>query len=310
MRILLTGATGFLGAHVLRHLLREDRHEAAVLVRPTSDTWRIAELLPRVRRIEGDLRDLAAVEPALAHFAPQTVLHLAWDGVGNQDRNNLKQTRNLECSVQLLELVQRCGAKHWIALGSQAEYGPYTQRIPEDAPPRPTTLYGVTKLSAGLLTQELCHRLAVRFAWLRLFSSYGEMDNPGWLIPDLILRLLKGQRPALTAGTQQWDYLYVHDAAAAICAVAEHPDAAGIFNLGSGQTHTIRSVVEKVRDLINPRLPLGFGEVPFRPNQVMHLQADIERLRGEVGFSPRVALDDGLARTVEWYREQRSGHGV
>ncbi len=129
------------------------------------------------------------------------------------------------------------------------------------------------------------------------------MDDPALMIPGLIRTLFDGGRPALTPGTQLWDYLYVEDAARAIEAVALRPGASGVFNLGSGRTATVRSVAERVRDGIDPRLPLGFGEVPSRPGQVMHLEADVGRLREATGWSPEIDLDEGLRRTVAWFRE-------
>jgi UDP-glucose 4-epimerase len=126
------------------------------------------------------------------------------------------------------------------------------------------------------------------------------------MIPTLIQSLLQRQRPALTPGTQLWDYLYVEDVARAIARVALDPAATGIFNLGSGSPQTVRSIAEQVRDAIDPHLPLGFGDVPFRPDQVMHLQADTRRLSQTTGWTPQVQLGEGLQRTIEWFRAQRS----
>jgi UDP-glucose 4-epimerase len=302
VRVLLTGATGFLGSAVLRKLLADGSHAVAVLIRPGSDCWRIADLLDRVTPLEGTLETLSVAAPALAAFAPEGVVHLAWAGVSNRVRNDPDQTNNVPSSLQLLRLAHRAGARHWIGLGSQAEYGPHPGPIREDAATRPTTLYGVTKLCCCLLTEQLCAVLGMRFVWLRLFSCYGPGDHPHWMIPNLIRHLLRGERPSLTAGAQQWDYLYVAEAAEAICRAALSPRAAGIYNLGSGNAQPLRTIVERIRDAIDPQLPLGFGEVPYRPDQVMHLQADIERLRQDLGWFPRISLDEGLRRTVEWYR--------
>jgi nucleoside-diphosphate-sugar epimerase len=300
--VLLTGATGFLGSAVLRRLLADGPHTIAILIRAGSDPWRIAEMLSRVTQIEGALDNLSRAMPAIVQFAPEAVVHLAWAGVHNSARNDLEQANNLQNSVELLRLSHRAGARHWVALGSQAEYGPHSGPIREDSATRPTTLYGVTKLCCCLLTEKLCAALGMRFVWLRLFSSYGPGDHSDWMIPYLIRRLLQGERPSLTAGAQQWDYLYLTDAAEAVCRAVLSPRATGIYNLGSGETRPLRAIVERIRDLIDPRLPLGFGEIPYRPDQVMHLQADIARLQEDLGWSPCVALEEGLRRTVEWYR--------
>jgi nucleoside-diphosphate-sugar epimerase len=306
MRLLLTGATGFLGSAVLRRLLADESHAIAVLIRPRSDCWRIADLMSRVTPIEGTMETLAAAAPAIARFGPEGVVHLAWAGVSNRARNDPEQTNNLHNSLKLLRLSHRAGARHWLGLGSQAEYGPHAGPIREDAITRPTTLYGVTKLCCCLLTERLCAGWGLRFVWLRLFSAYGPGDHPAWMLPSLITGLLRGERPALTAGEQRWDYIYVTDAAEAVYQAAVSPKAAGVYNLGSGQVRTIRHIAERIREQIDPNLPLGFGEVPYRPDQVMHLQANIERLRQDLGWFPRVPLDLGLKQTVAWHRAPKA----
>ncbi len=299
-RVLLTGSTGFVGSFVAKQLVAAGV-PTAVLLRPGTDPWRVADLLPKLTPVAGTLADLTAVEPAVRAFAPDTVLHLAWSGVGNAARNDAAQFDNLAQTVGLLHLTRRIGVATFVGLGSQAEYGPHAGRLDEQTPSRPTTVYGVAKLSAGLFAQRLCGEWGVRCGWLRLFSSYGPTDHPGWMIPDLVRKLLAGERPPLTEGRQMWDYIHVADAAAAVVRVAENPAANGVFNLGSGRPVPLRRVVETVRDAIDPALPLGFGEVSYRPDQVMHLEADVTRLR-TVGWAPRVPLAAGLADTIDWYR--------
>jgi UDP-glucose 4-epimerase len=303
-RILLTGATGFIGSHVVRCLLKHNC-DVAVVIRPQSNLWRISDVLPHLQVIRGDLTDVSEIADKIRAFAPDVAIHLAWYGVGNRYRNDPHQVTNLQVGLSLLDAVHAAGCRSWIGLGSQAEYGVYSHAVSEEMPTHPVTLYGVTKLCTCLLTQRLCDLYNIRFVWLRLFSAYGPADDVGWMIPYVILTLLRGERPALTAGEQRWDYLFVEDAAEAIYRVAVTPNVQGIFNLGSGKAHTVRSIVERIRNLIDPNLPLGFGEIPYRPDQIMHLQADITKLQDATGWSPRVGLDEGLRRTVDWYRKNR-----
>jgi len=305
VKVFLTGASGFIGCYVLRHLLaRNDK--VAVLLRSKKQPWRIDDVIDATNKIQGDLSDARSYEPALARFGPEVVIHLAWQGVQGRERNALLQLPNLHNTVELAQAATRCGARHFLGLGSQAEYGPTTGIIAADAPTHPTTLYGATKLSTYYLTEQVCRQFGMRFAWLRLFSAYGPRDEPTWLIPSTILSLLRGERPALTKGEQLWDFVHADDVASAICAVAAASTASGIFNIGSGEAVTIRSIVERIRDLVSPSAALGFGELDYRPDQVMHLQADISRLRAVVGWKPKVPLADGLRQTVEWFRAERS----
>ena len=94
----------------------------------------------------------------------------------------------------------------------------------------------------------------------------------------------------------------MEDVARAVLAVATTPTAAGVFNLGSGRASRVRDVVERIRDLAAPGMDLVFGEIPFRPDQVMHMEADVSRLRAATGWHPHISLEEGLEGTVAWYR--------
>lgn len=302
MKVFLTGASGFIGSYVLRHLLAGS-NEVAVLLRDPRP-WRIADVVDSAVLIRGDLADPTTFASALGKFEPEALIHLAWGGVQGRHRNDALQLRNLHDTIELLRIAADRGARHFVGLGSQAEYGPAQGILSEDAPPHPTTLYGATKLATRYLTEQICFQAKIRFAWLRLFSAYGPRDDAAWLIPSTILGLLRGERPALTKGEQLWDFVHADDVATAICGVTASRTASGVFNVGSGQTGTIRSIVERIRDLAAPGAALGFGELDYRPDQVMHLQADISRLRAATGWAPQVGLADGLSQTVEWFREQ------
>jgi|SRR5579863_2240861 len=300
MRIFLTGASGFVGSHLLEQLAGSE-HKTAILLRPKGNRQRIEKWLDRVEVIEGELSRQETWSDALNRFAPETVIHLAWGGVLNKSRDDVGQVQNVTDTIELVKTAHQAGATAWIGLGSQAEYGPCNRRIDENQPTNPTTLYGTSKLASCWLARSLCAKLGLRFAWLRLFSSFGPGDDPSWMIPSLILKLLSGGRPALTGCEQLWDYLYVADAAEAILMTALSANAEGVFNLGSGEAWPLREVVESIRDLVKPGAPLGFGEIPYRPDQVMHLEADISRLKNIVGWRPRTSLAEGLKKTVAFY---------
>jgi len=304
MRALVTGATGFVGS-CLTELLSRQGHTVAVLRRGATRPWRIESVLPRITSIVGDVEHPTAVAAEIKRFAPDTVFHAGWYGVAGALRNDPEQvTRNLQSAVELVSVAAEAGCQTFVGLGSQAEYGPQNRILRECDPTEPTSTYGVAKLCALWASRHLARQAGMRFAWVRIFSLYGPRDNPDYMIPSLVEKLLRGEKPSLTAGEQLWDYLYVRDAAEAIAAVAERPAAEGVFNLGSGWVQTIRQTVERLRDLIDPALPLGIGEARYRPDQVMHLQADIARLRAMTGWSPRTTLAEGLRETIRWHRAE------
>jgi len=302
MSFLVTGASGHLGSYLTKRLV-EQGEDVSILVRKESELWRLADVIDRIRIFHADLDEIETASDAIAEIRPETVFHLAWSGVMSNFRNHPRQvTSNVKGSLRLFEIAHENGCRCWIGVGSQAEYGPYDVPLREDLPTRPNTVYGVSKLCVALLTEKLCQLTGMRFVWLRLLASYGPKDNERHLIPSVINQLLRGEKPALTRGEQKWDYLYVDDAVEAIHLAALKPEVNGVYNLGSGEIHTVRNIAERLRDIIDPSLPLGIGEVPYLPDQVMHLQADITKLQTAAGWSPRITLDAGLRRTVAWHR--------
>lgn len=301
MRCLVTGAAGHLGSHLTEQLVREGA-EVTVLVREESDLWRLAGVLERVNVLR------RARPSEIKRAAPEAVFHLAWQGVAGDSRDAPEQlTVNVAATLELCQIVVEAGCRVFVGLGSQAEYGPHDSVLTEETLARPVTAYGVAKLCAGMMTAKLCELAGVRHVWLRLLATYGPKDDERHLIPTVIRSLLGGERPRLTKGEQTWDYLYVEDAAEAIYRVAATDEARGVFNLGSGRAATVRAVVERLRDLIDPSVELNFGEEPYAPGQLMRLEASAERLRRATGWEPRVGLDEGLNRTIEWHRTRLKG---
>ena len=305
MRVFLTGGAGFLGCHVAAALLRRG-HELGMLLRNPSRAWRLSSVLARCTIVSADLGEEDRLGPALKQFAPDAIIHLAWSGVTGRERNDQSQWRNVDWTRSLAFLAADAGARCWIGLGSQAEYGAQPAIVSEASATNPVTEYGKAKLAACRAVQAICDGRRIRAVWLRLFSCYGPADHESYLLPYIILSLLRGEIPKLTKAEQRWDYLFVGEAAEAICRVLETPAACGIFNLASGKAVLLREVIECVRDIVNPSSALGFGAIAYGGSQIMHLQADIARLQAVTGWSPSLPLRDGVAVTAAWFRENLS----
>jgi nucleoside-diphosphate-sugar epimerase len=278
----------------------------AILLRPESDPWRIVDMLDRVEIITGRLSEPEALRGPLVRFRPDVVYHLGWSGSGPDGRDDPRQlTDNVAGALTLVDLAAEAGAHTWIGLGSQAEYGPTDSVLDESTPTHPVTAYGNAKLAAGLQTRDLCATHSLRHIWLRLVTAYGPADRASYLVPQVIVSLLHSVRPALTEGSQRGDFLYVTDACAAIRAAAQTDSCAGTYVLASGEHRPVREVALAIRDIIDPRLEIGLGDlVPNHPP--VGLRGDPRALELATGWSPAVPLETGLAKCVEWYRRNLS----
>lgn len=174
-------------------------------------------------------------------------------------------------------------------------------------PANPENGYGMAKLCAGLMSRTEAAALGVDHVWARVLSVYGPHDGPATMISGTIRALLAGQCPPLTKGEQQWDYLYSADAAEAFYLMALRGQNGSVYPLGSGQARPLKEYILALRDAIDPALSLGFGQVPYGPNQVMHLQADIAPLTRDTGFVPGTEFTEGIRKTIEWVRKEYHG---
>ena len=304
MKCFVTGANGFVGSHVVRMLV-ESRIPTAVLVRNSASCRNLVHLLSDVEVFCGDMHDESVLSGALQAFRPDTILHLGWTGVASGNRNETLQLCNLQTSIKLVQLAKNFGVGTIVALGSQAEYGPKESAMDEHAACAPNTLYGAAKLASSTIGIQLCKLNKIRFVWLRLFSCFGPGDHSGAMIPSLIATLLAGEKPSLTSARQNWDYLYVDDAARAVIHSAVNSNLEGIFNLGSGNAVELRQIIECIRDQIDSSLPLGFGEIAQNPDAPKHLEANIGKLVAS-GWKPETSLLEGIKTTIDWVKKEVS----
>lgn len=293
MKIVVTGASGFLGSWICRVLAHN--HDVIALVRPSSDTYRLTGInsLQIERRVSSDWAAFITAEQ------PDVLILADWWGVGNHDRNDVRQFENIERFENLVLSARDAGIGSLIGVGSQAELGQVSNLITEDLPDKPTTEYGKAKVQARARAQDLLSGSATRFTWMRIFSTYGPSDTDTWLIPQLIDTLTKGEVMALTKGEQEWSYLHAFDLARAFQAVIEHGSISGVVNVGNPHTVILRDAINVIADQLGARELLNFGALPYRPDQVMKLEPACESLTA-IGWKPVVTFENGIRQTIQW----------
>ena len=304
---IVTGPTGVLGTALIRRLVTEGVQVVA-LVRSSS---------PRLGNVPAS-DGVIVVECSLDHLAeaPRLVrergmvscdawFHLGWMSTFGADaRNDMQaQLANVQSSLDAVEAADQLGCGVFVGVGSQAEFGRHDGPMGPQTPAFPENGYGIAKLAAGSMTRIECAKRGIRHEWVRVFSVYGPNDNPNTLVSSTIRQLLDREKPSVTAGEQIWDYLFADDAARALHLVACQGSDGATYCLGSGSSRPLRTYLEIIRDAIDPTLEIGFGERAYAPQQVMFLQADIEALVSDTGFTPETAFEDGIAQTIAWMKE-------
>jgi nucleoside-diphosphate-sugar epimerase len=314
-RILITGATGFIGSHLTRQLAASG-HEIYVLLQPGASLSRISDVSTALHVIPGDVLSAGEVAACLAEAKPDLCFHLAWYVEPGKYLSSEMNLDHLEAGVRLARQLAAAGCRKLVATGTCFEYDTAQRsdgrdRLSEESPKAPHSLYAACKLSLQQVLEQLSARTGMAVAWPRLFYQYGPFEDERRLVPSIILALLEGRTAALTPGEQVRDYLHVEDVASAIIATGLSP-LTGPVNIGSGVPVTVREIAETLgRNTGRPDL-LALGARDYSPDDPRFVCADNRKLVGSTAWSPRWSLEAGLTQTLEWFRQGRpdaSGSG-
>ena len=301
---LVTGASGFIGAHLIARLLAESV-QVTVLARSSSvlpAAWR-----DRVRVVtcddfsESNLRRL--IDTPL-----DAVFHLAAYGVKPTNRDIDEILRiNVELPATLVRICAEWHARMVMA-GTFSEYrSPSTQDLLfEHSPLEQSKLYGSSKAAGGLMASAIAHHSDVGFRLLRLFKVYGAGEAPHRLLPALVSGLAKRERVAISAGTQVLDFVYIDDVIEAMLRADGHcrqKGGAATWNVATGRAHSVREFAEAVAKAMNADSSLlGFGTIAMRKDDEPWLVGSPDLLRSELGWQPSIGLDDGVRAAVQALR--------
>lgn len=301
----VTGPTGAIGIALCEKLLRENVTVYAVC-RPGSSRIKDLPKAAALHVVECDAKELATLPQKMEGVSVDAFFHFAWAHTIGQGRNDMPaQIENIQSTIDAVRAAKALGCQVFLGAGSQAEYGRVEGLLKSDTPAFPENGYGMAKLCAGQMSRVEAKALGIDHVWVRILSVYGPHDGPMTMISGTIRKLLAGERPALTAGIQRWDYLYAGDAADAFYLAACHGRDGAVYPLGSGQAMPLKDYIIQMRDAIDPALPLGLGEVPYGSLQVMHLQADISALQADTGFAPKTPFAEGIRKTIDWVKREQ-----
>lgn len=304
--VIVTGATGMVGATMIEQMLA-DGIKVTGIVRPASAKMKNLTAHGNLEIIECDIDNLLSLQDVLTHDY-DTFFHFAWNGTYGASREDIRlQTQNVIDTLDAIELAHTLGCKVFVGAGSQAEFGPVEGTISDDIPKNPVTGYGIAKLDACRMGKILCEQYGIRHSWGRIVSTYGPRDNSYTMVMSSIINMLDGKRMKFTKGEQTWDYLYGGDCSRAFYLIGKYGKHGKAYTIGSGSTRQLKDYITAIRDTVDPSLEIGIGELDYYPNQVMHLCADISELKNDTGFEPQVSFEEGIQKTIDWYRGRKNG---
>ncbi|MBA2631474.1 MAG: NAD(P)-dependent oxidoreductase [Chloroflexi bacterium] len=301
-RVLVTGAAGFLGSHLVPRLVGAGAKVCA-LYRPGAPRWRGIERAGVSCAVHADVRALAEPIHDATLAGVSVVFHLAAVGVVAEPVDVREVVHgNIDGTLAVLLAAQRLGARV-IYCGSCFEYGSGAGWN-EDALPAPTTEYGAAKSAGWMLANAFARRTGLEVVSLRPFTIYGPMEPARRLVPSVVMHALAGRNINLTPGDQARDFVYVGDVVDAFLAAATSREAVGgTFNICTGAPVTVREVVQAVLRCVGSTSTARFGALAYRPTELPMLSGDPSRAERVLGWRARVSLTEGIARTTAWFRD-------
>jgi len=297
-KVLITGASGFLGSHIAEVLVA-NKFEVIALKRKQTDCWRCDNFCEDINWV--DLDDKALWKQKLSAIKPDTLIHSAWIGVEAQNRNRWEQQiENINFLTELMLLAKDINIKRIINLGSQAEYGYLDTVVNEQKALVPTDAYGAIKVACLDIFKTFCEQNAINWIWLRLFSFFGEREQSTWLIPSLVKKIQSEKKMDLTYGRQRYAYMYVHDFKKIMLKLFTTDVASGVYNVSGSQDISLKELVVKIRNKLNPEFKLNFGVLPYRPNQSMLIKGNMTKLYEQIGEISLTDFDLALDKTINY----------
>ncbi len=301
-RVILTGASGFIGANLARRLVT-DGHEVHLLVRPAETRWRLIGIADDVVLHTVALEQYDRLEQVVRTINPEWVFHLAAYGAYSTqtDVRRIIET-NYNGTVNLVEACLKTDVEAFVNTGSSSEYGYMDHAPSEHELPNPNSHYAASKAGATLYCRFIAHHHQRQLTTLRLYSVFGPWEEPTRLMPNLILHALRGELPPLVSPLIARDFVYVEDIGDAFLAATDLPasDYGSVINIGTGIQVNLEQLVAVIREQFSLDIQPQWGTMPDRQWDTDMWVADPTLAQSTLGWKPSHDLGDGLRAFTAW----------
>lgn len=301
--VFVTGAGGFIGSHLARRLVEEG---ADVSVLEKGDTENLGDIQDRVKIHHGDLTDYKFVRKTVRRIEPVKVYHLASCIDVRRTLSNLDKIVNVNIlgAMNLLRSLEGIDYDCFINTGTAEEYGNIPAPFRETQRISPVSPYSVSKASVTMFCSMYHKALGFPIVTLRPFLTYGPCQDTKMFLPSLIVSALLKRRFRMSPGAQSREFNYVTDIVDGFIRASKTKKAIGeIINIGNGRECKIMDITKMTLNLMGNPIEPEMGALPYRDNEIMRLFCDNTKARELLKWKPRVGLEEGLKRTIEWYRE-------
>ena len=301
-KVLIIGADGFIGSKLCEHL--SSRCSVVAFVYEKS-FMAYDSLASNVTVVPYNFETILIKDYSEVLANVDVMYHMAWAGVTGPLKNEEEmQVQNISFGIKVMELANKYGIHKVLVPGSASEFALGDGIIDGKSDSAPSDMYSACKVATRFVCQTYAKQHHIDLVWTFITSIYGPGRNDNNLLTYVIKSLLNEEKPQTTKLEQQWDYLYIDDLLRALELLGEKGFGGKNYPIGSGDNRPMYEYVQIIKDSINSSLPVGVGDLPYKSSKIDNQIMDISELQKDTGFIPSVSFEEGINRTIDYFREQ------
>lgn len=303
MKVIVTGATGFVGKWLVNELLSQ-KDDVTIIVRnieKVPEEWKSV-----LHIVEASLEQISDLGPAdFPEKEAEILFHLAWNGASGKERSDSElQLRNVQFTCDMVKLAERLHCRRFIHAGSIMEYEAMKHIPAEGAKPGMGNIYSIAKLTADFMAKTLAVNVGIEYINLIISNIYGVGERSERFLNTTLEKMMSHQSIPLTHGKQLYDFIYVSDAVKAMVLAGKKGEKNSGYYIGNTRQYPLRDFVLQMKETLESQSELLFGEIPLRTTALEYNEFDTEKLEG-LGFKPEINFVQGIKMTKEWMLERK-----
>lgn len=299
-KAIVTGANGFVGGATLRELLNQGYEVWAV---GHQDHFSNVPEDPSVHKVSCDLAEMKTLPEKIPTGEYDLFYHFAWAGSAGPARaDTALQLNNVQWTVDALLAAKELGCRRFVCAGSIVEHETMAAAYTQGNRPGMGYIYGSGKLAAHTMCMSVAANIGIELVWPEITNAYGIGERSPRMVNTTIQKCIRGEVPQFTAGTQNYDFVYIDDVARAFRLIGEKGKPFHEYLIGSSSARPLRQFLEEMQQAIAPELTFAFGDVPFTGVDLPLAAFDCKETERDTGFRAQVGFADGCKRTMLWWK--------
>lgn len=302
--VVITGASGFVGNHLAKYLA-DNGYIIYAVANPNSSSIDNIKGYPGIKVIPCKLNEYERIK-RLVPVGTAALFHFAWAGVAPEYRKAVDiQKENVDLTLDAVKLAKELQVNKFVFPGSTFEYIYSGKKISRETTPTPQDAYGVAKISAKYFSELLCREYNIPYVYAVISSIYSADRHDNNVITYTINKLLDGKRPSLTRLEQLWDYVHIADVEYALELIIRKGKDNAFYVIGHGDNWPLANYIYMIRDVIDPNLPLGIGDIPYKDGKMPMSCVDLSEIKRDTGFEPQIPFEKGILGMIESIKKSR-----